>query len=87
MASMCKRCKAPIIWVETPKGKQMPCDEGMVPYRANKYGKDYVVNDHGEMIRCDILMDGSIPTGMARTSHWRTCPYANEFHRGGKNNG
>lgn len=88
MASTCKRCNAPIIWVETPKGKNMPCDEGLVPYRANKHGGSTVVNDRGEVIRCDIITDGSTPDGLARKTHWETCPFAAEFHgKGGGKNG
>ena len=26
----CNRCKAPIVWITTPKGKHMPCDPPIV---------------------------------------------------------
>ena len=32
--------------------------------------------------------DEGLPTGMARTPHWATCPYADDFRRrGGKDDG
>ena len=79
----CKKCGASIIWLKPPGGKWMPADEGLVPYRQNPAGKDLLLNDFGETIRCDILKDGSIPTGMARLPHWATCPYADEFRKRG----
>ena len=81
MASTCKSCGAPIIWVQTPAGKWMPLDEGLVPYRQNDSGKSSVVDDHGVVIRCDIVTDGSIPTGLARVPHWSTCPNADKHRR------
>lgn len=86
----CKYCKAPIIWLKTPKGKWMCVDEGLIRYRANKDGKDLLFNDRGESIRCDIIPDdvkldlGNLPTGMARRPHWATCPYADQARNGGK---
>lgn len=78
----CKKCGANIIWLKTPKGKWMCVDEGLHPYRQNAKGKDYLVNDRGEVIRCDLDPEG-IPTGMARKPHWATCPNAQDFRNGG----
>ena len=80
----CKYCKAPIVWLKTPKGKWMCADEGLVRYRQNPEGKDLLVSDRGEIIRCDIIPDdtklglGNMPTGMARRPHWATCPHADQ---------
>ena len=76
----CKKCGANIIWLKTPKGKWMCADEGLKPYKETKAGKDLVVTDRGEMIRCDLEFDGP-PTGMARTPHWATCPDAASFKK------
>ena len=76
----CKKCGAPIVWIQTPKGKWIPCDEGLKKYRQNSAGKESVVTDRGEVIRCDLAFDGW-PTGMARTAHWATCPEADSFRR------
>ena len=80
MASYCKKCRAPIVWIKTPDNRWMPCDEGLVEYRAGSTPdfEDYVVNDNGEVIQCtfDFLGD---PDGLARFPHWKSCPYADEF--------
>ena len=92
MASTCKKCGASIIWLKTPAGKWMPANEGLVRYRQNDEGKDYVVTDRGEVIRCDIINEklplGEFPTGMARVPHWATCPFADSFRKkGGRDDG
>lgn len=88
MAATCRKCGAPLVWIKTPADKWMPCDEGLVPYRQNPDGKDMLVRDRGDVIRCDIVTDGSKPDGMARIPHWKTCPEADSFRRrGGKSDG
>lgn len=79
----CKKCGAPIIWLKTPKGKWMCCDEGLLAYKANPNGKDILISDRGETIRCDIIETGPgiYPTGMARRAHWATCPFAEDFRK------
>jgi len=76
----CSKCGANIIWLRTPAKKWMPADEGLHPYKKNPEGKSTVVNDWGEVIRCDLEFDG-LPTGMARIPHWATCPHADEFRK------
>lgn len=77
----CRSCGAPIIWLQTPKGKWMPADEGLVPYKENPEGKERIVTDRGEVIPCDLTFDGW-PTGMARIPHWATCPNAAKHKKG-----
>lgn len=85
--SECKKCKAPIIWLHTPRGKWMCVDEGLKPYKQNPNGKDLLFNDRGESIRCDILSEedckaGKVNvTGRARTPHWATCPFSESFRK------
>jgi len=80
MASTCRKCGAPIIWLKTPKGKWMPADEGLVAYQQDQEGSDYVVTQDGELVRCYLEFDGK-PTGMARIPHWATCPNADDFRK------
>lgn len=80
--SFCKKCGAPIVWLRTPRGKMMPADAALRACRENPQGKNYVVNELGEVIKCDLQFDGE-PTGMARLPHWATCPHADEFRRRG----
>lgn len=79
----CKKCGAPIIWRQSPEGKWMPLDEGLIPYKANANGKDTLFDITGDPIRCDIVerQPGAIPTGLARKSHFATCPFANDFRK------
>lgn len=81
----CKKCGADIIWLKTPKGKWMCVDEGLKAYEESKDGADYLVNDFGEVIRCNILAHEDVrtgkATGMARTPHWATCPNADSFRK------
>ena len=74
----CRYCGASILWIKTtPKGKWMCVDEGLKPYKETKSGKDIVVTDRGETVRCNLEFEGW-PTGMARTPHWATCPGAEQ---------
>lgn len=77
----CKKCKAPLFWVQTPKRKWIPLDEGLVPYKQDDQGRDVVFSQDGEYIKCRLSFEGQ-PTGMARRPHWATCPHADDFKRG-----
>lgn len=80
--SRCSKCGRAIKWVKTPKGKWMPLDAGLIPYRLNPEGKDTLIDDGGRAIRVDIpdIADPLID-GYARRSHWATCPYADDFRK------
>ena len=58
----------------------MPCNATLVPYKQDPEGKHYVVSEEGEIIRCSLQFDG-FPTGMARISHFVTCPFASQHRR------
>lgn len=78
----CKACGASIVWIRMAgDGKWMPCNEGLVPYKQDEDGEDWVVTDRGELIRCTFEFE-CLPTGMARIPHWATCPRAKEFKKG-----
>ena len=76
----CSSCGAGIIWLRTPAGKWMPANEGLVPYKQSGKGTRFVVDDRGNMIRCELEFEG-FPTGMARIPHWATCPNAAKHKR------
>ena len=78
--AQCKKCGAPIVWIQTPDRKWMPCNDGLVPYKQDKDGEDYVVTDRGELIHCTFEFE-CLPTGAARIPHWATCPFAKDFKR------
>lgn len=83
MAATCRKCNAPIVWIQTPKGKWMPCDEGLVEYHTDMCGKELAVADDGSVIRCSLDFNGP-PTGLARVPHWKTCPFADDFRKKGE---
>lgn len=78
--STCRGCGAPIVFVKSALGKYIPCDPKLVRYRANPTGKELVVVEGEGAVRCDLDFDG-LPTGMARISHFATCPKADQFRR------
>ena len=78
--SRCKSCNAEIVWIQTPKGKWIPCDEKMIAYKADSHGKELLVKDDGSTVRSTLDFDGEAD-GMARKSHWATCPGAGQFRR------
>lgn len=80
---MMKKCKcgANIVFVTTKNGKFFPCNEGLVEYKADPEGEDYVVNERsGELIRCTFEFQ-CMPDGLGRIPHWATCPYGNDFRK------
>lgn len=79
-ASTCRGCGAPIVFVKSALGKYIPCDAQLVRYRANPNGKDMVVVEGEGVVRCDLDFEG-FATGMARISHFATCPQAGKFRR------
>lgn len=79
MASFCRSCGARILWVKTPAGRWMPVDEGLHGFRLAEHGKDTLVNDQGEVIKCTLDFEGE-PDGLAHMPHWATCPNA-DMHR------
>lgn len=79
----CKSCGAQIVWIRTPDFKWMPCNEGLVPYKQDDEGEDYVVTDRGETIKCTFEFE-CLPTGMARIPHWATCPDAKKYKEKGR---
>ena len=76
----CRGCGAPIVFVTSAQGKSIPCDAQLIRYRANQAGHDYVVVEGEGLVRCDLDFEG-LPTGMARISHFATCPYSDRFRR------
>ena len=65
--SYCKSCNAPILWVLTHKGKRTPLD--FKPERV----ATLIELDGGELKIEDVI------TG--HTSHWGTCPSAEQHRR------
>lgn len=78
----CKGCGAQIVWIKSAWGKMIPCDAKLLRYRENPEGREAVVTEDGNCVRCDLEFEG-LSTGMARKSHFATCPEAAKFRRRG----
>lgn len=77
----CKSCGAFIVWIDTPTGKHMPCDNTIVPYWKDRKGKESVVTDEGTVVRCSTEWHPRQPDGAGRIPHWATCPFASQHKR------
>ena len=80
MATTCKSCGAPIVWIKSPKDKFIPCDANLKRYKQTEDGKEIVITQAGEYVRCTFDFDG-LPTGLARTPRWATCPHADKHRK------
>ena len=49
----CKSCRAPIVWIKTKNGKNMPCDADTVEYQENYKGKSTIVTEDGRVLDAD----------------------------------
>ena len=77
----CSKCGATIVWIDTPAGNHMPCDEGLHPYQIDPESKTVLVTSRGEVVHCQIDYTGHFPDGMGRVPHWATCPCGDYFRR------
>ena len=81
--SVCRKCGAEIMFIKTKTGgKPMPCDTERKFYRPG--GADRLMTPEGSTIACTIIDDRAEAEGYGYTSHFATCPYAEEFRKGRK---
>ena len=77
--STCRSCDAPLKWIKTKDGKNMPCDPEAFKLEDLK-ASDVVVSESGEVFRGTA----NIAKNTAQRfyfSHFSTCPDANKFRR------
>jgi hypothetical protein len=72
--TLCKKCRAPIIFITTKRGKQMPCDAAL-----------FIAKDDDRAVQL-VLSDGSVKHGVqvgdvGHISHFATCGFADEFRK------
>ena len=77
----CKYCDKEIIFVETPSGQRMPCDNTSVQVWRAKKGKQRAVADNGEVFACEFEPVPFVGSEFAYTPHWATCPGASYARR------
>lgn len=73
--SRCRSCDQLIAWCLTPKGKRMPVDPEPDPD-----GNVIVWSALGQQ-RCRVVKTDEHVHGMRYTSHFATCPHADEHRR------
>ena len=78
--STCRSCGAPIYWIRTTAGKNMPCNIIPVHIKTGDKGKDKVVTKEGVVISCDIVGSG-YADGYGYVPHWTTCKDPDKFRK------
>lgn len=77
----CSGCGARIIWIQTQRGKKMPCDPRPVPYWAKEKAPGKIVTPNGAIISCEFTGDIATVTGTGFIPHWATCPKSKAFKK------
>lgn len=79
----CKSCGADIIWIVTPNGKKMPCDNQRIYYKQNVHtGGMTLVLPNGKLDRGDLDLESD---KFGYISHFATCPSANLYRKSKEN--
>lgn len=80
--SVCKGCGAPIDWIKTTEGRNMPIDPEPV-FIIEGGGTDRFVTDEGAVVLGRVARPDeespALPVGFV--PHWKTCPNAADFRR------
>ncbi len=79
--TVCKSCGAEIKWILTFSGKAMPVDPEPIHFYAGE-GKEVFVTDSGAVVH-GTRAEGQEHTMTGYTSHFATCPYADQHRKGG----
>lgn len=80
----CKSCGAEIIWIKMASGKNMPVDAKPISYQIavpGATGARTLVTPNGRVVSC-FFDPGSDLKGY--TSHFATCPNANQHRKRGQ---
>lgn len=79
----CKACGAPLHWITTPGGKNMPCDFVQVWYEPDPNGTKVIITPEGEYVKGEYVkaLDATNETKSGYIPHWATCPAAKSFKR------
>lgn len=83
MASQCRSCHQEIRWVTTEAGKPMSIDP-----KPTEDGTIIPVKVEGKVVAHTLRKGEEVPPGVKRfTSHWVTCPTADQHRRQRKTDG
>jgi hypothetical protein len=77
----CKACNAPLIWIKTTGGKNMPCNVKPVPVVPKATAKELFVTKSGSTFH-GVQVENHCPdTAVGYIPHWSTCPAASSFKK------
>ena len=79
--SKCKTCQAEIKWIKTEKNKTVPVNLQSIYIVPNLEGKTIAVCCNGKVIKGDLAMKGTANAVEGYTSHFATCPQADQHRR------
>lgn len=71
--SACRVCGAPLKWIRTRKGKNMPCNAQPMPFWASDAGKTSVMTEAGDMVRCNLQGEPGKESGAGYRPHFQDC--------------
>ena len=77
----CKRCGKDISFIKMKTGKYMPTDKVKHSIIIGE-GNEQLITEQGVIIRGRYASYEDGANGCGYTSHFATCPYANEFRKG-----
>lgn len=80
----CRACGASIVWIRTPRGKYMPCDEGDKDMRLDPDGSTKLVTIKGEVITGELVGSRDEGNAWGFTPHWQTCRSPQKFRKRGR---
>jgi len=69
----CRGCGKEIVWAETQHGKKVPLDPKALVFS--------VMSENGKMIAVSLTGHRGPAGDLIMTSHFATCPNANDFHK------
>lgn len=77
----CKRCGAPIDFIRTPAGKNMPVQRRGVYAREDRNGKHLALDVEGRVLRVSEAGPDDPDALVVRFPHWAFCPAAAELRQ------
>lgn len=84
MASTCRSCQAPILWVRTERGAKMPLDPEPAERATNPTARGlFVLRDtkSAEGPLAIAITPRTFEDEQAYTSHFATCPHAAQWRQ------
>lgn len=76
----CRACRAAIVFIRLPSGKNMPCDSRAVFYKKTDDGRGAILyKKTGTQIRGEVVESREEADGIAWRPHWSSCTGAKRY--------